>query len=129
MKINDKKQDWVFHEQNENICWLDRNKLNDQWCEIDRETKHEIIGIFINELYDRMAAIEGARELKTIRHHVHGIKGSADNVGAKYLADWARKTEDQCDNASFDTVLNTLKELPEIGEITIIEIKQFVKES
>lgn len=126
---NSTQQERGLREQRETPCWLDRNKLNDQWCEIDRETKHEIIGIFINELYDRMAAIDSTRELKTIRHHVHGIKGSADNVGAKYLADWARKTEDQCDNASFDTVLNTLKELPEIGEITIIEIKEFIKES
>lgn len=129
MNHTDEKHDLAHRELKDNYCWLDRNKLNDQWREIDRETKREIISIFINELYDRMTAIESARELETIRHHVHGIKGSADNIGAKYLADWARETESQCNNASFDSVLSTLMELPRICEKTICEVKLFIKES
>lgn len=107
---------------------LDRNRLRDQWSGLDATTRREVMQIFINEIETRKSAIDQAAGLAEIGEQAHGIKGSANNIGAFYLGDWARQTEADCSANARGAVKQQLKQLPAIFNRTLDEVRTYINE-
>lgn len=109
---------------------LDRQHLRQQWSGLDRATRKQVMQIFMAELATRKSAIETASKdaqgLAEIAEQAHGIKGSANNIGACHLGEWARRTEQHCLAMAADAVDQQLKQLPPIYSRTLKEVRSYI---
>jgi histidine phosphotransfer protein HptB len=68
---------------------LDRVRLTSDG---DRVFESELFAIFIEDCADRITRLQGAiaaKDLESIHHEAHTVKGAAANVGARHLCEIA----------------------------------------
>ncbi len=80
---------------------IDWNRVEELHDEVGEEDFVEIVELFLSELQEAVASLDGLGTGQTLCDALHGIKGSASNLGFKAVSELCATGE--CDPVAFDS--------------------------
>jgi two-component system, sensor histidine kinase len=100
---------------------IDRAQVDEIWGELDSESYREVVGVFLDELEQRLGALDQAvaqGDRRAISRHAHALKGAAANIGGRPLSAAAADLENSAGTADFDEIRRLVHNLQKTGAAT-----------
>jgi HPt (histidine-containing phosphotransfer) domain-containing protein len=111
---------------------IDVEVLEQLGLDTSPELVPRMLGIFIDELRNRSAAIaaaEQAADITALGREAHAIKSSADTYGAPELALAARRIDQACKDGDLAAARRSARAFSELVEPTIGELNAYLGET
>jgi signal transduction histidine kinase/DNA-binding response OmpR family regulator len=103
------------------VPMIDRDQVAEIWGELDQGSYREVVGVFLDELEQRLADLREAAaedDRRAIGRHAHALKGAAANVGGRPLSAAAAALEAAAGTAAPGELLRLVRNLQETGAAT-----------